>query len=64
MSRKPTGTLFYRICKKTFDIAFCAGCTVVLAIPRAGVCVALCIESPGCPVYTQSLGRGKGDSGA
>ena len=59
MSRKPTGTLFYRICKRTFDIAFSAGCTAVLAIPMAGVCAAICVESPGCPVYTQErVGRG------
>ena len=59
MPRKPTGTLFYRICKRTFDIVFSAGCTAVLAIPMAGVCAAICAESPGCPVYTQErVGRG------
>ncbi len=59
MPRKPTGTLFYRICKRTFDIAFSAGCTAVLAIPIACVCAAICAESPGCPVYTQErVGRG------
>ena len=42
MPRKPTGTLFYRICKRTFDIAFSAGCTAVLAIPMACVCAAIC----------------------
>lgn len=61
MPRKPTGTLFYRICKRTFDIAFSAACTVVLAIPMAGVCAAICAESPGCPVYAQErVGRGGG----
>ena len=59
MPRKPTGTLFYRICKRTFDIAFSAGCTAMLAIPMACVCAAICLESPGCPVYTQErVGRG------
>ncbi len=59
MPRKPTGTLFYRICKRTFDIAFSAGCTAVLAIPMACVCAAICAESTGCPVYTQErVGRG------
>ena len=59
MPRKPTGTLFYRICKRTFDIAFSAGCAAVLAIPMACVCAAICVESPGCPVYTQErVGRG------
>ena len=59
MPRKPTGTLFYRICKRTFDIAFSAGCTAALAIPMACVYAAICVESPGCPVYTQErVGRG------
>ena len=59
MPRKPTGTLFCRKCKRTFDIAFSAGCAAVLVIPMACVCVAICAESPGCPVYTQErVGRG------
>lgn len=59
MPRKPTGTLFCRICKRTFDIAFSAGCAAALAIPMACVCAAICVESPGCPVYTQErVGRG------
>lgn len=59
MPRKPTGSLFYRIFKRTFDIAFSAGCIAVLAIPMAGVCAAICVESPGCPFYTQErVGRG------
>ena len=59
MPRKPTGALFYRVCKRTFDIAFSVACTAVLAIPMAGVCVAICTESPGCPVYAQErVGRG------
>lgn len=45
--------------QKNIDIAFSAGCTAVLAIPMAGVCAAICVESPGCPVYTQErVGRG------
>ena len=59
MPRKPSGTLFYRVCKRTFDIAFSAACTAVLVIPMAGVCAAICAESPGCPVYAQErVGRG------
>lgn len=59
MPRKPAGTLFYRICKRTFDIVFSAGCIAVLAIPIAGICAAICAESPGSPVYTQErVGRG------
>lgn len=59
MPRKPTGTLFYCICKRTFDMAFSARCAAVLAIPMACVYAAICVESPGCPVYTQErVGRG------
>lgn len=59
MSRKPTGTLFYRICKRTFDIVFSAFCTALLAMPIAGVCAAICAESPGRPIYAQErVGRG------
>lgn len=59
MPRKPTGTLFYRICKRTFDIAFSACCTALLVIPMAFVCAAICAESPGRPIYAQErVGRG------
>lgn len=59
MPRKPTGTLFYRICKRTFNIAFSAGCTAVLVIPMGCVCTAICADSPVCSVYTQKcVGRG------
>lgn len=35
------------------------GITAVLAIPMACVCAAICVESPGFPVYTQErVGRG------
>lgn len=59
MPRKPTGTLFYRICKRSFDIVFSGACVVLLALPMAAVCAAICLESPGCPVYAQErVGRG------
>lgn len=59
MPRKTTGTLFYRICKRTFDIVFSLCCTALLAIPIAGVCAAICAESPGPPIYSQErVGRG------
>lgn len=42
------------------NVRYCLqrGCTAALAIPMAGVCAAICAESPGCPVYTQErVGR-------
>ena len=45
MLRKPKGTLFYGICKRTFDMAFSVGCAAVLAIPMAYVCAAICVEA-------------------
>ena len=59
MPRKPTGSLCYRVCKRAFDIAFSAACALVLAVPMAGVCAAICLESPGSPIYAQErMGRG------
>ena len=57
MPRKPTGTLFYRICKRAFDIAFSAGCTVVLAIPMACVCAAIFAGLPGLHAGARGQGR-------
>lgn len=51
--------LVYRVVKRAFDVVFSAGVTVVLAIPVAIVCVAILIESPGAPMYSQER-RGKG----
>lgn len=51
--------LVYRVVKRTFDVVFSAGVTVVLAIPVAIVCVAILIESPGAPMYSQErIGKG------
>lgn len=58
MPRKPTGTLFYRVCKRAFDIVFSGACVVLLALPMAAICAAICLESPGSPVYAQErVGR-------
>lgn len=47
------GSLFYRACKRTFDIAFSAAATVLLAAPMVFA------ESPGAPLYSQErVGQG------
>lgn len=43
----------YRIAKRTFDIVFSAVVLVVLLIPMGVLCVAICLESRGAPIYTQ-----------
>lgn len=53
MHSEKNGSFCYRICKRAFDIVFSAGVTLVLAIPVAVACVAICLETPGAPVYTQ-----------
>ena len=52
------GSLFYRACKRTFDIAFSAAATVLLAAPMAALCAMVSAESPGAPLYSQErVGR-------
>lgn len=56
---KASGSFFYRLIKRVFDIVFSAGVSAVLAIPVAAVCAAICLESPGAPIYSQErVGRG------
>ena len=43
----------YRVCKRAFDIVFSAGVLLVLAVPVAVACAAICLESPGAPIYAQ-----------
>lgn len=51
--------LVYRVVKRTFDVVFLIGVTVVLAIPVAIACVAILMESPGAPMYSQErIGKG------
>lgn len=57
MARKSNS--LYRVCKRTFDIAFSAGVTAVLAVPVAIACIAILVESPGAPMYSQErVGQG------
>lgn len=56
---QPSGTLAYRFLKRLFDFVFSLCVTVVLFIPVAVVCVLICLESSGSPVYAQErVGKG------
>ncbi len=46
-------SLFYRVCKRTFDIVFSALVLVVLFIPGVVLAAAISIESPGGPMFKQ-----------
>lgn len=54
--------LAYRIVKRAFDIVFSLGVIAVLLIPSLLLCLAIRLESPGCPIYSQKrvgrIGRG------
>lgn len=43
----------YHVVKRTFDIVFSAVVCLILVIPMALVCAAICIDSPGSPVFRQ-----------
>lgn len=48
----------YRIAKRVFDIAFSSVVIAVAAIPSAILCLAIRLESPGNPIYSQiRMGR-------
>lgn len=47
------GKWLYRIFRRVFDIAFSGAVIAVGLIPGAIVCAAICLESPGCPLYAQ-----------
>lgn len=48
----------YRFVKRAFDIVFSLGTILVLLIPSIALCIAIRIESPGCPIYSQKrVGR-------
>lgn len=56
---KPSGTLAFRFLKRLFDFVFSLCVSVVLFIPIAVVCVFICLESSGSPVYAQErVGKG------
>lgn len=47
------GRLGYRFSKRTFDIIFSVCIIIILLIPSLVLCLAICIESPGSPIYVQ-----------
>lgn len=48
----------YRAAKRLFDIAFSAAVVAVGLVPGALLCLAIRLESPGCPIYVQQrVGR-------
>lgn len=50
--------LGYRFVKRVFDIVFSLVVIVIAFIPGALLCIAIAIESPGCPLYKQKrVGR-------
>lgn len=52
-------SLFYRVCKRAFDIAFSTCVLVVAAVPGVVLAAVICVESPGGPVFRQSrVGKG------
>ena len=52
------GRLAYRFAKRAFDIGFSACAIAALLIPSIILCIAIRLESPGCPIYTQKrVGR-------
>ena len=52
------GRLAYRFLKRAFDIVFSLGVIAVLLVPSLLLCLAIRLESPGCPIYSQKrVGR-------
>lgn len=47
------GGVGYLVAKRVFDIVFSAGVCLVLAVPVAVACVAICIDTPGKPFFRQ-----------
>lgn len=47
------GGLAYRAAKRAFDIAFSGVACVVGLLPCAVVCAAICLDSPGGPIFRQ-----------
>ena len=48
----------YRFVKRAFDIVFSLVAIAVLLVPSIALCIAIRIESPGCPIYSQKrVGR-------
>lgn len=47
------GGIGYRFVKRAFDIAFSSVACLVGLVPAAIVCVAICVDSPGGPIFRQ-----------
>lgn len=47
------GKWLYRAGRRVFDILFSGAVIAVGLIPGAIICAAICLESPGCPIYAQ-----------
>ncbi len=48
----------YRVVKRAFDIVFSLAVILVALIPSVVLCIAIRLESPGCPIYGQKrVGR-------
>lgn len=53
------GGVGYLVAKRVFDMVFSAGVCLVLAIPVAAACAAICIDTPGKPFFRQErIGQG------
>lgn len=53
------GGVGYLVAKRFFDIVFSAGVCLVLAVPVAVACAAICIDTPGKPFFRQErIGQG------
>ncbi len=53
------GGVGYLAAKRVFDIVFSAGVCLVLAVPVAAACAAICIDTPGKPFFKQErIGQG------
>lgn len=42
----------YLVCRRAFDIAFFGAVIAAGLIPGAIICTAICLESPGSPIYS------------
>ncbi|RDB60532.1 sugar transferase [Gordonibacter sp. 28C] len=52
------GRIGYRVAKRVFDIVFSATAIVLLLVPSIILCIAIRLESPGSPIYSQKrVGR-------
>ena len=56
--RPELGRPVYRVAKRAFDMAFSGAVIALAAVPSALLCLAIRLESPGCPIYSQvRMGR-------